>query len=527
MLLALLLFAAPRFYPDDPVWKEPPPRAVAKVKEQKLNALVDFYKNTTHKKGQRNTAKTVYPSQGVNTLNELPDSTWYTNRHGRDHRLSIAALRRGPNAGDAPDMSGDLTIVSAKAEGVTPGFSVKDEKGRMFFLKFDPPSNPEMATASDVVCAKFFHAIGYNVPENYIIRFRPERLQIKKGVEFTDPFGRFRLLQPRDVKDLLNLVARDKDGSIRAVASYRIPAEPVGGFKYYKRRPDDPNEIAPHEHMRVLRGLYVFAAWLNHTDAKSLNTFDGIVEEGGRKFVRHYLVDFGSALGSDALFAKDPRLGHEYMLDPKPGLRELFSLGFHVPRYARVNYSDDPAVGRFSSHAFDPNRWKPNYPNAAFESRLPGDEYWGAKKVLAFTDEEIGAMVKTGQYSNPKSAEEIAKVLIERRNKIGDAFLRKVLPLENFRVEGDTLKFDDLAVKYGIRAEVPYTTEWARFNNESGALTPMSGPAEIASAPRGSYWAAIVRNKERNQSVTVYLRREDAWKVVGIEREGANRWEPR
>ena len=78
-----------------------------------------------------------------------------------------------------------------------------------------------------------------------------------------------------------------------------------------------------------------------------------------------------------------------------PGLRELFSLGLYVPRYARVNYSGRSAVGRFSSHAFDPNRWKPNYPNAAFESRLPGDEYWGAKKVLAFTDEEIRAMVKT------------------------------------------------------------------------------------------------------------------------------------
>ena len=49
----------------------------------------------------------------------------------------------------------------------------------MFFLKFDPPSNPEMATAADVMCAKFFYALGYNVPENYIIRIPPEKLQIK------------------------------------------------------------------------------------------------------------------------------------------------------------------------------------------------------------------------------------------------------------------------------------------------------------------------------------------------------------
>ena len=46
-------------------------------------------------------------------------------------------------------------------------------------------------------------------------------------------------------------------------------------------------------------------------------------------------------------------------------------------------------------------------------------------------------------------------MLIERRNKIGDAFFRKVLPLENFRVEGNTLKFDDLAVTYGFRGRDP------------------------------------------------------------------------
>ena len=86
MLLLFLLLAAPRFYSDDPVWKEPPPRAVEKVEEQRLNPLVDFYKNTVHQKGQRNTKSKVYPSEGVNTLDEVPDSTWYTNRHDRNHR---------------------------------------------------------------------------------------------------------------------------------------------------------------------------------------------------------------------------------------------------------------------------------------------------------------------------------------------------------------------------------------------------------------------------------------------------------
>ena len=66
---------------------------------------------------------------------------------------------------------------------------------------------------------------------------------------------------------------------IARLQAFYISGEPVGPFKYYGRRADDPNELSAHEHLRVLRGLYVFAAWLNHTDAKSLNSLDVVVEQ--------------------------------------------------------------------------------------------------------------------------------------------------------------------------------------------------------------------------------------------------------
>ena len=59
----------------------------------------------------------------------------------------------------------------------------------------------------------------------------------------------------------------------------------------------------PHEDRRELRGYGVFAAWLNHVDAKAINSLDMLVTENGRSFVRHNLIDFGSALGSGGVGA--------------------------------------------------------------------------------------------------------------------------------------------------------------------------------------------------------------------------------
>ncbi len=526
--------SVPRFLPDDPLWQEPPPRSAAGVQPNHFLNIVDFYKNTFHKKGERNSAANVHPSEGINTLGEVPDGAWYTNRHWRT-RMSLEELARGPHDVGPPDTSGVWTVVAAKSEGVTPGFTIEDARGRRYLLKFDPKKNPELVTAADVISARFLYAFGYWVPENYIVRFRFDQLRMKPGVKFTDRFRRVRDLQPEDIKDLLGLVPRLPDGRYRAMASLYIAGKLVGGFKYYARRAGDPNEFARHEHMRVLRGLYVFAAWLNHTDAKALNTLDTLVEDRhGVPYIRHYLIDFGASLGSDSLFPKDPRLGHEYMIDFKPGLVELATLGAKIPPYARARYPKDPAVGNINVKTFDPEHWKTNYPNAAFENRLPGDEFWAAKQVMALTDEEIRAVVNAGEFSNPETARQLADILIQRRDKVGRTFFAKLLPLDNFRVENGRLRFDDLAAKYGFAAPQRYSVEWERWDNlarrqigneEAGteALTPA-----VASLPEGSYACATVRGSPPGRSIRVFLRnQEGGWTVVGLEREGANAWRER
>ena len=75
------------------------------------------------------------------------------------------------------------------------------------------------------------------------------------------------------------------------------PGKILGGFHYAGTRPDDPNDLVPHEHRRELRALRVFGAWTNLTDLKAANTLDTLVTENGRTVVKHYLQDVGSTFG--------------------------------------------------------------------------------------------------------------------------------------------------------------------------------------------------------------------------------------
>src|SRR4051794_39318878 len=74
---------ARRFYDDDPLLKMPKPIDVGKVKRRKASDIYDFLYNTFEKPGDRNEPGHIVSSQGMNTLGEVPDNDWYTNRHGK------------------------------------------------------------------------------------------------------------------------------------------------------------------------------------------------------------------------------------------------------------------------------------------------------------------------------------------------------------------------------------------------------------------------------------------------------------
>ena len=504
------------FYPDDPIWREPKPLPVGKPEPHGINEYFDFFQNTFFEPGKELKKKhQPGPSQAVNTLGEVPDSAWFTNRIGT-RPMALEDLVRGSDHGNAPSMDGPWVVTSGKNEGVTPGLVIRDKAGRRYFLKFDPKSNPEMASAADVLGSKFFYALGYNVPENYVVYFTRSQLVVNEKSKYRSPDGHDRAMTANDIDDILDKVPRDAEGRYRGLASFSVAGDILGPFRYYGTRKDDPNDVVSHEFRRDLRGLYVFAAWLNHTDTKSINSLDSVVEENGVRYVKHFLIDFGAILGSDSFEAKSPRAGNVFLFDFKPAAWQFLSLGLYVPSWMRADYPHTPEIGHLEYETFDPENWRNNYPNPAFELRTPGDTYWAAKKVMAFRDEDIRAIVGTAQYSDPRAAEWTVKCLIERRNRIGRTFFQDVLAIDDFAVKDGRLVFDDLAVKYGFLPARGYTFAWSDFHNATGKSTPIAGAAD-ATVPQtaSAFVVAEIRSGDPRKTVRVYLRND---KVVGLER---------
>jgi hypothetical protein len=499
------LAAAQKFYPDDPLRREPKPLSIEKVLSRKVEDYFDFFHNTFAPPGDRNRI----PAQGVNTLGEPMDGAWYTHRH-YFRRMSPDELALGPG-GKTPPAAGPWTVIRAKGEGITPGFTILDREGRRYFLKFDPPDNMEMATAADVISSRFFHALGYHVADQYLVYFDASRLVLGKDVKIADELGRRRPMTSRDLTEILLKTRPYRDGKYRAVASLQIPGEGRGPFRFFGQRKDDPNDVVPHEHRRDLRGLYVFCAWLNHEDSRAINTFDSLVEEGGAQYLRHYLLDFGSTLGSASTKPNPARSSHEPLFSWRHAAVNILSLGLYLPHWTRVHYPDYPAVGRFEASAFDPDRWYPEYRNAAFDNRLPDDDFWAAKQVLAFTDEDVRAIVRTGEYGDREVEDYMVRTLAARRDRIGKTFLPRVLPLDRFEVRGAKLVFEELAPAGELRVA------WSAFDNGSGQKSAIEGANTFELPRSGAEYlvADISRIGDDKRTLSVYVRKSE---VVGIER---------
>jgi hypothetical protein len=519
----------PRFYQDDPIAREPESQDASTAQPYEIQQLYEMAYNLLVNPRYKPSGTRA---QNINTIDEVPDSSWFTNRIGTK-TITADELARGANVGAPPDPS-RWVVFREKTSGVHPGFTARDGKGETWFLEFDPPYFPEGATGSVAIATKIFWALGYNQVESFLTTFDPKKVEFDPNATIRRPSGARTKFTEDDISAILEHVAQNKDGTYRVIAGRLIPGKIMGNFLFEGTRPDDPNDLVPHEHRRELRALRVFGAWTNLTDLKAANTLDAIATENGRTIIKHYLQDVGSTFGMcNDLHEWD--LSWEHFYQGRPTLKRLFSFGFALSPWQTVRYVEYPSIGKFEGDRFDPRTWRPQTPTTAYLETRDDDAFWAARRIMAFTDDLIRAAVRVGQFSDPAAEQYLGDVLIKRRNKIASVYMTAVNAIVAPRLDANgRLTFDNAAVAAGVAtAPTAYHAAWMLFDNATDQTRPLSDTESATTTieapsglPTGSGSMVAIDISADSDSypswkrpIRTYFRRDgDGWKLVGLER---------
>ena len=246
--------------------------------------------------------------------------------------------------------------------------------------------------------------------------------------------------------------------------------------------------------------------------------------------MKHYLQDVGSTFGMGANGPHDWDEGWEYFYQADTSRKRLLTLGFGLSPWQTVPYMEYESVGRFEGERFDPTTWKPHVPTTGYIDMRPDDAFWAARRVMAFSDDLIRAVVKTGEFAEIGAEEYLANVLIKRRNAIGRAYLPAINPIVDPKLSASgALTFDNAAVQYGIAAPESYKAVWSTFDNATGATThigdtegrepTLQAPSGLAGAPgsfiRVELSAVSAAHPAWAQPIVLHFRRGQRWLEAG------------
>ena len=113
----------------------------------------------------------------VNTVDEVPDSSWFTNRIGRQPMSRGRSRERaGPLGRRVARRLGGLRRQERRRAARFP--DDRSRRARLYQIEVDPPSNPELASGAEIIGTAFYHAIGYNTVDVYLAELDRDALVI-------------------------------------------------------------------------------------------------------------------------------------------------------------------------------------------------------------------------------------------------------------------------------------------------------------------------------------------------------------
>ncbi|HXX66848.1 MAG TPA: hypothetical protein VEK07_06690 [Polyangiaceae bacterium] len=388
-------------------------------------------------------------SVNVNSVDELPNSSWFTNRLGvrpvtlDELRMNSCSKEQLLDPDHAPDHS--WLIDKGKDSGSTPGFRMTVPGKGKYMVKVEAIGLPERQVAASVIGEALYYVVGYNSTCEQALFVRPSIFELKPGLVARQ--GNFGDLYSFDQKALDALFAKSSHhGSLlRISASAWVPGYVLEQFRYEGTRSDDPNDIVPHEDRRELRAARVLASLIDHFDSREGNSLDswlpdvpGAPADSSPGHVVHFQMGTSAALGS--VWDWEPlsrRLGYSYVVDWADMGADFATLGANKRVWERVEkIPGRETFGYFDVEHFDPERWKNEYPNPAFGRMTERDAAWMARILARLTPEMIRTLVEMARFADPANTEYLEHVLSGRLAKILERYLTRVSPIGNVRVEG-------------------------------------------------------------------------------------------
>jgi hypothetical protein len=380
----------------------------------------------------------------ANSLDEVADSAWFTNRFGASARSETSTGICKPDdllPADAPD--GSWVIDHGKDNGGELGFRVVVPGKGKYLLKADEPTLPERASTAAVVGASLYNAVGFTTSCEQVVYIKRSQLKLMPGLKRVDNAGISHAFDEAALTETLKS-STHKGDLVRMQASKWLDGVTLGPFRYEGTRSDDPNDVVPHQNRRELRGSRVLAAWMNHWDARDQNSMDVWIASDPKKprsspgYVRHFIMDTSDAFGQSDPPTWATRMGHSYEVDFGDVLADLFTFGAIERPWDRAETTlGREKFGFFSARDFDPAAWKPLSPNPAFNRMTERDAAWMARTIAHVSPEAIHGIVELGQLSKPGDAVYLTKVLVERQQAILRRYLMRLSPIADVRREAD------------------------------------------------------------------------------------------
>jgi hypothetical protein len=387
----------------------------------------------------------ISPAGDVNSLDEVPTSSWFTPRD-----VDVGVMARGPEGPGPPRPP--FTVLSDDARAVSSsGFSVSDALGQRYEMLIDPPDRPEMRTGAAAIAARLTWALGLNTFPVYVTMVRPEH------------FWRSEAGTP-DVPAMLTRGAPAVSGSYR-VAALAMPSSVWIGYALESgTRGDDANDAVPHEDRRTLRSLNVFASWMALSGLGPPKTMDRYLGAPGEGHVVHFFTGLDDALGADDIVR---------VTDLPPGqgggspLVRLITLGLAPNPPPRPTQVEIPALGQLGPDV-DPSGFKPSIPYEPADRLTPADGYWAAKRIAALSSAHIALAIEGGKITDPRARRAIQSALEARRERVIRHWFERVTPVELTKLEGTRLELRDQAIRHGW-ARAATTDYYVDFLTSEGA----------------------------------------------------------